>query len=72
MFDEFDWEIKELVEVSDDDTLAIFNISGLGRGSGVNVDMRLAWIITIRAGKAVRIESFLDPVKALEAAGLSE
>ena len=72
MFDEFDWEIERLIEVSDDETLAIFQIYGRGRGSGVRVEMPLAWIITIGAGKAVRIESFLDPTNALEAAGLSE
>jgi ketosteroid isomerase-like protein len=71
-FQEFEWEIDDLVEVSDAETLAVFHIHGLGRGSGVRVEMPLAWIITVRDGKAVRIESFLDPVAAFEAAGLSE
>ena len=70
-FQEFEWEIDDLVEISDAETLAVLHIHGLGRGSGVHVEMRVAWIITVRDGKAVRIETFLDPVKALEAAGLS-
>jgi ketosteroid isomerase-like protein len=71
-FEKFDWEIEDLLEVSDVEVLAIFQVHGRGRESGASVEMPLAWIVTLRDGKALRIESFLDPAKALEAAGLSD
>lgn len=45
---------------------------GAGAGSGVPVERRTGWIHTLRAGKIVRSEIFLDPADALEAAGLSD
>ena len=43
-----------------------------GRGSGVDVDTRLYFLFTMRAGKVARLENFGDEQVALEAAGLRE
>jgi ketosteroid isomerase-like protein len=43
-----------------------------GRGSGADVDTRLYFLFTMRAGKVARLETFGDEQEALEAAGLSE
>ena len=43
-----------------------------GRGSGVDVDTRLYFLFTMRAGKVARLEAFGEEHEALEAAGLSE
>ena len=43
-----------------------------GKGSGVQVDAPLAYLITLRDGKVIEWGLFGDRNKALEAAGLSE
>ena len=55
-----------------DRILVLGDVQGRGRVSGVEVDDRWAWIIELRAGRAVSLRGFLDQSKALEAAGLSE
>jgi ketosteroid isomerase-like protein len=43
-----------------------------GSSSGASLPMR-SWIVaTLRGGKVLRTELYIDPVKALEAAGLRE
>ena len=41
-----------------------------GRGSGADVDTRLYFLFTMRAGKVARMETFAEEQEALEAAGL--
>jgi len=41
-----------------------------GKGSGVEVEARGAHVCTVRDGRAVRLEMYLDPARALEAVGL--
>ena len=43
-----------------------------GKGSGVQVEARQCHVITLRGGKAIRIEFYEDAAAALEAVGLSE
>jgi len=47
-------------------------VRGKGKGSGVPVDVRLAYLMTLRQGKVIEWGLFGDRDKALEAAGLSE
>jgi ketosteroid isomerase-like protein len=47
-------------------------VAGRGRESGVSVDQRFAQVWTLQDGAVTRIESYLNPAEALEAAGLSE
>jgi ketosteroid isomerase-like protein len=48
------------------------HIHARGRGSGLEIDSRTGWVCTVRRGKLVRAEGFLDEADALEAAGLQE
>jgi ketosteroid isomerase-like protein len=43
-----------------------------GRESGVEIDSPIGWVHTLRDGKVLKAEGFLDPAQAREAAGLSE
>ena len=43
-----------------------------GRGSGLEAEIRYAYVWTFRDGKVVHCKSYADPAEALEAAGLSE
>jgi ketosteroid isomerase-like protein len=52
--------------------VALGDIEARGRASGVEVKRPLAWVITMPGEKATRVQVFLDPAEALEAAGLSK
>jgi ketosteroid isomerase-like protein len=45
---------------------------GWGKGSGLAVEEREAWVFTVRDGLVVRVEEYGSIRTALEAAGLSE
>ncbi len=51
-----------------------YAVTGRGRGklSGAPVAGPLWFVTTFREGLAVRVETYVDPKEALEAAGLSE
>jgi ketosteroid isomerase-like protein len=55
-----------------DRVLMIGRLYARGRESGIEVETPIAWLSTLRDGKIVRSEGFLDPQKALKAAGLGE
>jgi ketosteroid isomerase-like protein len=43
-----------------------------GKGSGIEVETDTAVVFTVRDGRVVGIQGYIDPVAALEAAGLSD
>jgi ketosteroid isomerase-like protein len=55
-----------------DQVVVFARLSGEGRGSGVQVDVRPAHVLTLRGGKVTRLEVFpeRDRKAVLEAAGL--
>ena len=67
----FRFEATDLRDLGDR-VLVLGDVSGCGRGSGVEVDDRWAWIIAIRDGRATSLRGFVDQREAFEAAGLSE
>ena len=52
--------------------LAIGSVHARGRESGAEIESSVASVIEFRDGKAIRVQPYLDPEDALEAAGLSE
>ena len=52
--------------------VAIGQLHGRGKGSGVETDSPIAWVVDFKDGKAVRIWEYADPDEALEAAGAPE
>jgi ketosteroid isomerase-like protein len=52
--------------------LAILREIGRGRASGLEVEGRWGYVITVRDGKIERVEAYRDPRAALDAAGVSE
>ena len=73
-----DWEIyevtwEEIRDLDEDRVLAIGNWHARGRRSGVELHLqRAAWLADYRNRRLVRLETFSDPSKALEAMGLRE
>jgi ketosteroid isomerase-like protein len=55
------------------DLVLVFGrVKAQGRGSGVQLDSSMTWVFTVRYGKVVKAEGFLNRAEALEAARLSE
>jgi uncharacterized protein len=71
LFDELRWEPLEFIDAGDRVVVAA-RISGIGKGSGIPGEIALFHVATVRAGRAVRLESYVDRADALEAAGLRE
>ncbi len=69
-FDDVRIEVEDFVEAPDGRVVALFRVRGRGRASGAPVEMRLAHVITVRDGKAVRLKAYLDPDEAVRAVGL--
>ena len=70
-FEDFRVEAEELKDHGDQ-VLALIRVSGRGRASGVEFDIRAANLWTFRGGRLIRGQVFPDRRKALEAAGLRE
>jgi ketosteroid isomerase-like protein len=64
-------EIDE-IRVIDDQVFVRFRWITSGRASGVEQELLMANVATVRDGRLLEIQYFLDPAKALKAAGLQE
>ena len=72
MWEDFHIEPDELID-ADDTVVSSVRLSGRGRGSGVETEMRLFGVWTFREGRVSRFAGgYRDRAEALEAAGLSE
>jgi ketosteroid isomerase-like protein len=68
-FDEYKFEIEEILDAGD--KVLVFNRQqGRGRGSGATVEMRNAWLFSLRGGRIVRVRPYWNRAEALAAAGL--
>jgi ketosteroid isomerase-like protein len=63
---------EQYVDVGDGRVVLFARASARGQGSGVDVELRVGIMWTIRDGKTVRIDYFSSPDEALRAAGLKE
>jgi ketosteroid isomerase-like protein len=70
-FDGWSLKIEDLFERGDR-VLSFVRQVGEGSSSGAQVSVEFAQIFTLRAGKILRIDNYLDRTEALEAVGLSE
>jgi ketosteroid isomerase-like protein len=68
-FDEFIFEVDDLVDLGADRVLVLFLLRTRGKGSGATAEARPGWIYTIRGSKTVLIEAYLDREDAFAAAG---
>jgi ketosteroid isomerase-like protein len=62
------WEVEDVVQAGDR-LVVESRVSGRGRSSGVPAEMVVFQVVTIRHGKAVRLESYLRREEALAAVG---
>jgi ketosteroid isomerase-like protein len=70
-FGEIHIEISEIRDLGDR-LVAIGRNRARGKESGAETVTPLAFVAAVKNGKTISIRAFLDPKKALEAAGLRE
>ena len=70
-WDDYEFEVEELRD-TEDKVVAIVRQRGRSKATGVPVEMHLAHVITLRAGRFIRLEMYSTPDQGLEAAGLRE
>jgi ketosteroid isomerase-like protein len=62
----------EIVDADKDRVVAIARWHGTGKRSRVPVQMRMAWLYTLKGGRIERADIYTEPNSALKAAGLRE
>jgi ketosteroid isomerase-like protein len=65
-------EVEQLLDAAEDQVVLIFRFRGVARASGIHHDYRWGYVCRVRDGQIVYMQAYLEPEKALEAAGLSE
>ena len=65
-WDDFSMELEELVDAGSDVVL-VTRHHGTGRASGVPVETVVAYVLTVRDGKLIRVRIFDTRAQALEA-----
>ena len=65
-----DWKvsIEELEDVPEDRVLAIGQVHFRGRGSGVEFDQAIGWVLAFDGGRITEMTNFSDPESARNAA----
>jgi ketosteroid isomerase-like protein len=72
-WDFFEARPEDFRDLGDDRLLALGTWRARGRTSGVELTSQpAAWLLEVRDRRVVRMQTFTDRDKALEAAGLSE
>jgi ketosteroid isomerase-like protein len=70
-WDVFQIDVEEIKDGADS-VVASVHLTGRGKGSGVEVDLRVHMHYKLRDGKIVYVYEYADRGEALEAAGLRE
>lgn len=70
IWDEHRWEPQEYIDAGDR-VVVLQREYQRGKGSGVELVVDTATIFDVRDGRIVRIQGYVNPAEALEAAGLA-
>jgi ketosteroid isomerase-like protein len=68
-WERFQLDLEEVVE-SNDHVVVFVRSIGTGRGSGVEVEFRSAWVVTVSDKRITRLQLYRERTAALQAAGL--
>lgn len=71
IWEDFRWEPEELHEASEQ-VVALLRSRGRGRGSGLEIDRRIAMVWTLRGEKAIAMRLYVDRDEAMRTVGLSD
>ena len=72
MFDGFKMELLELIDAGEETVVWVERFGGRARRSGIQIDLVIGGVFTIRDGKLARGREYATREQALEAAGLRE
>jgi ketosteroid isomerase-like protein len=65
-------DVEQLVDPGGDRVVIIFRFTGEARASGIHHDYRWGYVCRVREGQIDYIQAYLEPERALEAAGLRD
>jgi ketosteroid isomerase-like protein len=65
-------EVEKLLDAGDDSVVMIFRFTGEARSSGIRHDYRWGFHFRVRDQQIIYIQGYLEPERALEAAGLRD
>jgi ketosteroid isomerase-like protein len=71
-FEEWEQELDEVIDCSEQIVVALTRQRGRGSTSGAVTELEYAQVIKLRGGTVVEVDIYLDRARALEAAGLKE
>ncbi|MDX6588176.1 MAG: SnoaL-like domain [Solirubrobacterales bacterium] len=71
-WDDFQFEVLELIDFNDTQVVSVTRHRGRGAMSGIEMDAIVAYVHTIREGKLMQLDMFFSKEQALEAAGQQE
>src|SRR5689334_979612 len=69
-FEDFRAEAEEFIEASTGEIVVLVHVLGRGRGSGAEMDNRIAHVWSFRDDKAVRMVAYEEQADALAAVGV--
>jgi len=67
-----DMEVERLADLGDERVFILVNFDAVGRGSGVQVRRKFAFLYLFEAGLIVEIHAYANQAEGLKAVGLSE
>src|SRR3954452_13858001 len=71
-FEQVRFESEDLRDAGDDRVVGVLREQARGQASGAQVERRSGWVISLRNGRVLKMEIYLDPTDALKAVGLEE
>src|SRR2546430_16761738 len=71
-FEQVRFDIEDARDAGDDKVLGVLREQARGQASGAQVERRSGWVITLRSGRVLKFEIYLDPADAFKAVGLEE
>jgi ketosteroid isomerase-like protein len=71
IWEQYRWTPEQLLDAQPH-VVALVHAQGRGRGSGLEIDRRIALVWTFARGRAIAVRLYVDPAKALQAVGLAE
>jgi ketosteroid isomerase-like protein len=69
-FEQWSGNVDEFLDLGDGRVLCLGQLHLRGRGSGVEFDQEMAWLLTLRDGRYLRYEVFTGHEEGRRAAGL--
>jgi ketosteroid isomerase-like protein len=69
-FDDLSTTPQELIDVGDDRVIAVLDVTGRAKLSGVETQLHYAVVYTLHAGMIIRVREYADREQAVEAVGL--